>query len=47
MRITFQYIIANSFNFFVSLKTALITLIAIFMMSAKLTTLGLFKTKVF
>ena len=46
--VAFQYIIANSFNFFESIKVVLINrLVAALMVSAKLITLSVFKIKAF
>ena len=45
--IAFLYIISNSFNIFWIFKDALINIVTILMMSAKMATLGLLKIKVF
>ena len=45
--VAFQYIIANSFNFFESIKVVLINMVAALIMSAKLVAVSVLIIKVF
>ena len=45
--VSFQYIIANSFNFFESIKVVLINMVAALIMSAKLVAVSVLIIKVF
>ena len=45
--VAFQYIIANSFNFFASIKVVLINMVAALIMSAKLVAVSVLIIKVF
>ena len=47
IKIAFEYIIFNYFNFFESSKVVLINLVAILMISARLAAIGVLKIKVF
>ena len=46
-KIVFKYIVANSFNFFKSIKVVLINMVAALVMPAKLVTLSVLKIKIF